>query len=468
MHNSLNRVIPVLLSLSLASCQTVINDPEPSLSFKVPDNWESTDSHQTMVTGWLDLFDDQQLNHYVRTALQNNFNLQINAQQLEAAIANAKAAHANLYPDLSLGVQRARRKSFVIDAQGDAVAQYSSDYQADLNISWEADLWGKLSDASRAAYLDSQVLLALYRSARLALAANVAQTWFNTLEAANQLKLSQQQLQSLSEALDIVENNYQAGLNSAVDVFTAKSDLQNQKSLVAQLTQNLEALKRSFNLLLGQYPTAQLDLENTLIPKLFEQIPAGLPSELLLRRPDINAARYNWLAQDYNRKATRKNRFPSFTLTGNLGTSGERFSRLLESDAIFWSLITGLSQPIFNAGRLKALEDAASSQTRQALAEYANTILNAYIEVENALAGERYLRTQYQTTRAAAQLAKSAYDISLEQYQSGLIDYVTVLTSQRQYFSADSRQISLYNELIQNRINLHLALGGDFFTPVDQ
>ena len=458
----------ILLTLiMLASCVMNKNDPQPELPFAIPKDFESVTESNLIINGWLYQFEDEYLEKYVRIALQKNFDLHINAQQLNAAIANAKATNALLYPDINIGVQRSRRKNFIIDDQGSPIVQYSSEYQSDLNISWEADLWGKLNDTSRAAYLDSQVSQALYLSARLSLAANVAQTWFNLIEATNQLELSQRQLNSLTVALDIVENNYHAGINSAVDVFTAKSDLENQKALVAQSKQIIDELKRNFNILLGKYPSAHLDLSQAKIPQTLEKIPAGLPSELLLRRPDVIAARNNWLSQDYNRKAAKKNRYPSITLTGNLGVSSKNLNDLLDSDTI-WILIAGITQPVFNAGRLKALEDSATAQTRQALAQYANAVLNAFREVENSLAGEKYLLRQYQTTRSAARLAKSAYDMSLEQYQSGLVEYVTVLTSQRQYFSADSKQISLYNDLVQNRINLYLALGGDFFSSTEQ
>jgi len=459
-------LIIALLTLVSAGCNHFTKQDEPTakIPFSFPDQWETANSGENISLGWLSQFNDSTLNQHVRTALQNNFNLQVNAEQLAAAIASAKAVNSNLYPDVDLGIQRNRQKTFTIDSEGLVTPEYSTQYRSDLNLSWEIDLWGKLSNRSRAAYLDSQTQAALYESARLSLAASVAQAWFNSIEAINLLSLAEQQLDSLSEALDVVDNNYQAGLNSAVDVFSARSDLENQKSVVAQAKQNYEQIKRGFNLLLGVYPSAELEIEQPNLPEQFSVIPAGLPSELLLRRPDISAARINWLAQNYTQQAANKDRYPSFNLTANLGETSDRLSNLIDSDDLLWSLITGISQPIFNAGRLKALEENAAAQTRQALAEYANTLLTAFSEVENALAAEKYLLTRYQTTKQAAELAKSAYQLALEQYQSGLAEYVTVLTTQRQFFAADSNQISLYNDLIQNRIDLHLALGGNFFT----
>lgn len=448
----------------LSNCALVNTALETDPAMRHPENWESDQANGKIITGWLSQFNDRQLNTHVRTALQNNFNLKVDLEQLNAAIANARATNADLFPDVNLGIQGSRSKNFIINDRGDAIAQYSTQYQGDIGITWEVDLWNKLSDSSRAAALDSEVLAASYQAARLSLAASVAQTWFNTIEARNQLELAQRQLKSLGEALDIVENNYRAGLTSAVDVFTAKSDLENQKALLAQSNQTLEQLKRNFNRLLGRYPSARLDTSEAKIPDSIDTVPSGLPSELLLRRPDVIAAYKNWLARQYDQGNARKNRYPSFKLTGTAGQGSDTLSKVLDSDDLFWSLVAGISQPVFDAGRLKALEQSAAAQTRQALAEYANTILNAFNEVENAFAGEQYLLDQYKTTKSAAELAKTAYDISLEQYQRGLVEYVTVLANQRQYFSADSRQLGLYNDLIQNRIDLHLALGGDFFT----
>ena len=457
-------LIPVL-ALTLTGCNFFAKDnPVAELPFSLPETWESASSAEQISLGWLSQFNDSTLNQYVRAALKSNFDLQANAEQLNAAIATAKATNANLYPDIDVGVQRNRAKSFAIDDQGLVTTQYNTQYRGDLSVNWEADLWGKLSDRSRASFLDSQNRAALYQAARLSLAANVAQTWFNVIEASNQVALSQSQLESLNEALDIVETGYQAGLNSAVDVFSARSDYENQKALVAQDKQSHEQIKRSFNVLIGEYPSAQLNTSDAKLPDEYVPTPAGLPSELLLRRPDISAARLNWLAQDYRREASKKDRYPSFILTGNLGETSDNLSDLLDSDDVFWSLLAGVTQPVFNAGRLKALEETADAQTRQAMAEYSSTILTAFTEVENALAAEQYLLTRYENTKNAAKLAESAYQLALEQYQTGLVDYVSVLTTQRQFFSADSNQISLYNDLIQNRITLHLALGGDFFT----
>ena len=454
-----------VLSLAITGCNFFAKQtPVAELTFSFPENWQSTSSAEQISLGWLAQFNDPALDQHVRTALQRNFDLQANAEQLNAAIATAKATNANLYPDIDVGVQRNRSKRFAIDEQGLVTTQYSTRYQGDLNLNWEADLWGKLSDRSRASFLDSQNRASLYQAARLSLAANVAQTWFNIIEATNQVALSQHQLESLNEALDIVETGYQAGLNSAVDVFSARSDYENQKALVAQDKQSLQQIKRSLNVLLGDYPSTGLDVSDAKLPDKYIATPAGLPSELLLRRPDILAARLNWLAQDYRRLAARKDRYPSFTLTGNLGESSNNLNDLLDSDDVFWSLLAGITQPVFNAGRLRALEENADAQTRQALAEYSSTILTAFAEVENALTAEQYLLTRYENTKNAAKLAESAYQLALEQYQTGLVDYVTVLTTQRQFFNADSNQISLYNDLIQNRITLHLALGGDFFT----
>lgn len=454
-----------ILAITLSGCAGLERISE-TLQLYIPSKWKSTDDSEPVNYGWLSNFDDPILNKHVRTALQNNYDLEASAQRLEAAMASARAVNANLYPEVNAGIAADRAKSFVIDQDGFARSRYETNYSGRLEVSWEIDVWGKLNDRSRAAWFDAEVQRAAYQAARLSLAANVAKAWFDVIEAASQVNLSQQQLNSLSEALDIVENNYRAGLNGAVDVFSSRSDLERQKALLAQTKQRFELTKRNFNTLLANYPSAELDINQAKLPDKVIPVPAGLPAELLLRRPDILAAQYNWESRGFLRDAASKDRYPSLTLTGAYGSGSDSLGQLLNSDQFFWSLIGGVSQPVFNAGRLKALEVNASALERLALAEYANTVLTAFQEVENALDAEQYLLTRYQTTKLAAELAKSAYELSLEQYQNGLIEYVTVLTTQRQYFSADADQISLYNALIQNRINLHLALGGDFFNPV--
>ena len=174
MLQTLSRILLTVISVSmLASCTLFSTDLNTDSPVVIPGNWESTDLQEKITQGWLSQFNDKTLNTHVRTALRNNFDLKVNLEQLNAAIANARATNANLFPDITAGLERSRNKNFTINSEGIATAQYTTRYQADLGISWEIDIWNKLSDLSRAAALDAEVQAATYQAARLSLAANV-------------------------------------------------------------------------------------------------------------------------------------------------------------------------------------------------------------------------------------------------------------------------------------------------------
>ena len=212
---------------------------------------------------------------------------------------------------------------------------------------------------------------------------------------------------------------------------------------------------------MAEYPDGAIETGDNL-PMLTEPIPAGLPSELVSRRPDLQQAWYSLLAADVGLAIAHKQRFPRISLAASASDASNELSQLLDGSPPAWSLLGNLSQPIFNAGRLKAEEERARSQVVQAEKQYLELLYQAFSEVENTISRQTALREQYQATLEAEKHATSAFELAFEQYQRGLVTYTTVLESQRRAFDAQSSVIELRNQLLQNRINLYLALGGNF------
>jgi len=198
------------------------------------------------------------------------------------------------------------------------------------------------------------------------------------------------------------------------------------------------------------------------LPVMTDPIPAGLPSELLTRRTDVQEAWLTLLSADADLAAAHKARFPSLSLVGSAGVTSIAFSELLDGDLSVWSIAGGVTQPLFNAGRLEAIEEQAVAQVRQAEQQYLNLVFRAFADVENALSRSVSLRERYESFLDAESNSRTALALALEQYQRGLVPYTTVLESQRQAFDAVTTVVQLRNLLLQNRISLYLALGGDF------
>ncbi len=406
---------------------------------------------------WLQLLNDPLLEQLVAEALATNPPLQRVRALLAEGHAQAIIAGADQQPDLSVNAQAGR------SGRG---SQDTTSLSLGLNLGWQLDLWNKLSDSARAAEIDRQALLQDYQAARLSLAAAISKNWFAAIESLQQLRLSQRLVAVLSARLEVLEEGYRSGLVAALDIHLARANLATETSRLATREQALGTRVRSLELLLGRYPSNQQVVAATL-PVLPEPIPAGLPSELLTRRFDIRAAQLRVESAWARLSRSHKDRFPSFTLTASLGSSSEQLDRLLRGDSLVWSLLGGVAQPLVNGGRLEALEARALAQAQQREASYRDTLLKAFSEVEEALQQEQQLLRLVSALEVSVSESDLAEVLAAEQYRSGLVEYTTLLEAQRRAFDARSGFIQARNQQLQNRIDLYLALGGDFTLDVD-
>ena len=330
-----------------------------------------------------------------------------------------------------------------------------------LDISWEADIWGKLTQRKRAAAFDAKAQAEIYRSAELSLVANVGRGWYNLIANKLLVDLANQRLESFERTASIIEENYQRGLRSALDVYLSRSDVQVQISSLADAKFNYIQSLRAFKSLLGEYPDANMEFEANL-PELNDPIPVGLPAQLMERRPDIQASRFQYNSARASAKAAQRDRMPSLSFNGSIGDTRNDFDDLFDGGDLVKSLVTNLALPIFQAGALRSRAQQAAFQAEAAYAGLLRTSLSAFEEVENAISRETALKAQHEALKKAVDLAQGGLDLALDRYQSGIENYQTVLQSQRSVFNSKLNELNLRNAILQNRISLHLALGGDF------
>ena len=401
---------------------------------------------------WLASFADVTLDALVAEALAANATLAEAQARLREGEGAAQVAGAprQLQLDAALQAGRARRNS-----------QTANSFSAEFGLSWEADLWGRLSAAAQAAVIDRDALALELRAAQLSLAANVAKAWFAAVEGRQQQGLSEQLVSNLSQSLQVLEEGYRNGLVAALDIHLARANLATERSRLADRRRTLGDQLRALQLLLGRYPSRALMVPAQL-PRLPAAVPAGLPSQLLTRRPDIRAAAARLESAERRQHASHQDRFPRFSLSASLGGSSDELSNLLSQQNLFWSLFGNLAQPLLDGGRLEGLERQAAARLEQAQARYVDSLLSAFAEVEGALEQERELQHLTQALELSVQESDLAEALAYEQYRQGLVDIVTALESQRRAFTARSSYIAARNQQLQNRIDLYLALGGDF------
>jgi NodT family efflux transporter outer membrane factor (OMF) lipoprotein len=429
---------------------------EPVESDQTDDANQLSEQNSYVQSGWLDTFDDQDLNRYVQQAIQNNPDLLGSAAQLKSAIEQVTISGARLWPSISadLGKNRTEIKENNVTTDVRTVS-------ASLDINWEADVWGKLTQRKKSAAYGALAQSELFKAAELSLVANVSRAWYNLVTNKLQLELAHKRLDSFERTASLIDENYKRGLRSALDVYLSRTDVQVQISALADADFNYTQSLRTFKTLLGQYPDTDLQF-NAKLPELTEPVPSGLPAELLTRRPDIKASQLSYQAQVANAKAANRDRYPTISFNGSIGDSRDKFDSLFENDNMVMTLIAGIAQPVFQAGALKSLEQRAIYGAEASYAALVKTTLDAFQDVEDSLARENTLQDQHRAIKEAVKFAQGGLDLALDRYQSGIENYTTVLESQRRLFDSMRNEINLRNALVQNRVGIHLALGGDF------
>ncbi|MGE9296791.1 MAG: TolC family protein, partial [Puniceicoccales bacterium] len=338
-----------------------------------------------------------------------------------------------------------------------------------VGATWEIDVWGRLRDRQSAALADVQASLATYRGARLSLAARTATAWFRAIEARQQLELATNTYESFNIATEAIRGRYDRGVSPALDLRLSLAQTPAAKSVMDNRGRDFDAAVRELEVLLGRYPAKELDVTDEL-PAIVRPVPVGLPSELLERRPDLIVAERNLAASGKRVSEARKAMLPRISLTGSYGYSSPQLEDVLTNSFSVWSLAANAVQPIFQGLRLSAAVDRAKAVATERLAVYGQTALNAFREVETALAAEEFLDQSVVNLNESATQSIAAEDAAWERYQRGLTDIITVLDSQRRAFESRQALISARTNRLVNRVNLYLALGGDFESagPLDE
>ncbi len=447
---------PGLLALLLAGCGSTAPRTE-MLPPELPEQWQSADVQSAEpAPGWLQALNDEALEALVQEGLSGSYSLAEQRALVRQAEQSLVIAGAPLYPELDL--------DFDADRSGSGSGNAASGFDAGVSLEWELDLWGKLSDSERQANLTLAARQAELESARLGLVSDLALAWFELQAVEQRLALFSRRLSNLEQNLEIIESGYRLGLGSALDVYLARNDVQSEQARVeAQRQLRIEAVQ-ALQLLLGRYPDGRWTAMAAL-PVLDAPLPAGVPGTLLRRRPDLASAWMELLAADAARAVAHKERFPGFSISASLGDSASRLPDLL-SGSLAWSLAGGLTQPLFNAGRLKAAEAQAQARVEELEQQYLGLVFSAFAEVETTLSRAGALQQQYEQYLQAERTALLAEELSFAQYRKGLVEYSTVLEAQRRSLDAQSTVIGLRADLLTNRVALYRALGGDF-APAD-
>lgn len=445
-----------------SACTPSKVDRDPALGLGLPDQYKAADATATeLYENWLADVASPKLRSVIDEAMALNPDLLATAARLNQAKAQLTIAGAARLPTLDAAFDFNRLQSRFTGPSGAVASVRQSNYNLSGRLNWELDVWGRLASQDAAAYSDRLAAEADLVNARLSLAGQVAQSWFALTTAQQQFALAQTRVESFERSNAIVRSRYARGITTALDVYLSESNLASARSLLTRRENELEQARRALEVLVGRYPQAALEADENL-PEFMEAVPTGLPSELLGRRPDVQAAQARLIAADYRYAAARRALLPQLSLTVTAGNRTETFRQFRSLTDLVYNLATNITQPIFRGGQLRATVRLEDARRDERLANYAGVLLGAFEEVENTLAAEIYLAEQVTHLRDAAQQAQAAETLAEQQYARGISPLLNLLDAQRRYLDAQSQYLDALRARANNRVQLHLALGGPF------
>ncbi len=462
-----------LFCMIFSGCMVGPDYSRPQTAAETSEGYFNAGTHQedvndfTPVDRWWESFGDPVTAEMVRKALANNYDLKAAAARVLQAQATLAETRGLQWPDVSYNLNRDRSKrSFNFGGLGGGgrFTVMSTTWSHDITVNYILDLFGKLKRSERAAWADmlsaetnEQVLIN-------SIIASVVNARINIATLQRRLAIARANTESRQKTLEIVERRYEQGLVGPVDIRLARENLAASKALEPSIELSLITARHALDVLLARRPGSSDDLPKTLtdLPQL-ESVPIGLPASLLDRRPDVITAEFTLRAANERIGVSIAQLFPDLTLSGNYGYSGDTMEEIFKYDYTeMYMAIFNLAQPIFKGGQIKAQINAAKARFEEQAANYAGTVLNAIREVEDALVTERMLQIQLEQSQVRLIEAKAAEELSRQRYQSGVEGILSVLETERRSRIAEEELTVLKGQIWTSRVNLYLALGGDW------
>ena len=417
--------------------------------------------------GWWTGFGSPGLDAAIAAALADNPEVDAIAARIEAAAAQARVAGAELWPQASAGVDASRRRQsflgFPIPGAEDRVlTTTTTTLSAMLNVSWEVDLWGRVRAARRAATASHRASSANGAAAYLSLTGQTAKAWLAWREAGAQAGLADELVENRAAALAGIERRFSAGLAPAATLRRSRAELASVRATAEARHRAAGAARRVLQALMGSYPDGAWRADLEPLPELSKAPAPGAPADLLLGRPDLVALGHRLEAAGYRIHEARAARLPALRLSGSVGRTGLEAEDLTADDFTIWSLAAGLLQPVVQGGRLAGAEDLAEARHREAQAVWSGAFLRAATEVESALAADHELARGISALEEAVSEGEAAADLAARRHLQGIGDYLERLEAERSLAAARVELLAARRARLENRVDLHLALGGGY------
>jgi multidrug efflux system outer membrane protein len=456
--------------------------PAPEAEQDLPDRYEAaagdttlpaaaTDTARYDATRWWTAYDDPALTALVDTALAANLDLSVARARLDELAAQFRIARAPLFPSVTANAQGSYQNQPANTGIGGAIGGGQgpdrfefTDYQATLGVSYELDFWGRVRSQRKAALNQYFATAADLQTARLSVISQTISTYAQIASLQRQVRLGQRTIDLLEQRVAVTEDRYSRGLLPSFQLYTVRQSLQSARAEQPDLERRLYEAQTRLATLLGRFAGAQRALlpDSVTAPLAPTSVPAGLPSDLLMQRPDVRAAARRLEAARQQIGAARANLLPSVSLTGTGGTQSSELADLVDPGQAFANFVGQLTAPLFRGGELRANLDAAEARYRQQTASYEQTVLTAFQEVKAALVAYNEQRRRLQEVQQQVETAEDAFETQRDRYERGIGDVLSLLDAERTLVQARTRLAGVRQAVLNARLALHRALGGSW------
>ncbi len=453
------------------------------LGMSIPEAWSAPFPQNEEVSGnWWAVFNDSILDSFLFMLQTESPDIKTLVQNQKMALYNAKLSGSSVFPFLNItaradtNVQNLSGLGFAdsfinppIEDDSSGSSEQSSNevlsfgnknFGLGVNLQWEVDVWGRLMNGRMAAYKDYEAIKYDLSYLQFSIMIRATQLYFNAIEAASQLELSQESYQSLVEIRDLVKERYEKGLRPSLDYRLAETSVATSIVSIENSKNILRSLNRQIEILIGDYPSGTF-INKSSLPIVLPAVPISIPASIIQRRPDIRSLILKLEAAGHRVAQSTRDLLPGITINGSAGTSTNEIEKIFDEDYHIWNLGMSMTAPIFNGGRLRSIKKIQESNYENSKQELIQGILKAFSEIEQFLHQNESLSIQNNALEVAVKQSKDAYELSKERYDKGVTTLESVLNSQRQYNTIRSQHLTIRRQSIENRLSLVLSMGGD-------
>jgi len=467
----MRKIAIFLLLLIFSGCMVGPNYERPSID--TPQSWRFEDKEAKDVanTAWWKQFNDPVLDNLIQIAIQENKDLKIAAARVEQFAGLYGTTRAALFPQVGAGASYGRQR--VSEQTGPMPLEESGGNPTFnssllfLNASWEIDLWGKLRRATEAARANLLSTEEARRTVILTLVSSVANSYINLRDLDRQLELTQQTAQRYKESYDIFKLRFEYGIVSEIEVSQAKSQYEGALANVPFFEKTIAQQENALSVLLGRNP-GSIPRGKTIDQLILPAVPAGLPSDILVNRPDIIEAEQNLIAANANIGVAKAQYFPTISLTGLFGWASNDLSDLFKGSSRTWSWAAPVAGPIFTAGAIAGQVKSAEAVQQQALIIYEQAIQNAFREVDDSLIDQKRTKEQLEALAQEVAALRDYSSLAWLRYENGYTSYLEVIDADSRLYSAELTHTQTQGTLFQALVNLYKAMGGGWVTKAEQ